>query len=63
MFLAAVSVVPPRPILRIARGAGRVHLADLHAEIGVVLLVLLDADELEAVVAAVFSAMFFCRTA
>ena len=29
-------------------GAGRVHLADLDAEVGVVLLVLLDADDLEA---------------
>ena len=53
MFFAIVSVLPPMPILMIALAPAALQLADLHAHVGVVLLVLLDADDLQPVVGGV----------
>ena len=50
MFLAAVKRGAAEADFEERAGAGSVHLADLHAEIGIVLLVLLDAGDLEAIV-------------
>ena len=49
MFFAAVSVSAAKADLEHRAGAGRLHLAQLDAQIGVVLLVLLDADDFDAV--------------